>query len=171
MLDTHLTFLQGFQICSLFGQVRIHGYKLRPLTFYSVYNYRTNCPLSIEFISSITTLPVPDIKSLIDDVQLAADALLNVQQKGGDIILLRKEPKNDSLFIKTIREHQFYKRWFSERYQLFLGDKWKQLEEELHVRLIETTDQTAVIPREEFALVVDRVINRWFDETTEGTWV
>ncbi|CAF3350140.1 unnamed protein product [Rotaria socialis] len=35
-LDSHLTFQQSFQICSLFGRVRIHGCHIRPATFYSV---------------------------------------------------------------------------------------------------------------------------------------
>ncbi|CAF3501099.1 unnamed protein product [Rotaria sp. Silwood1] len=168
-LDSHLTFLQSFQICSLFGRVRIHGYTLHPLTFYSVYNYRTNSPVSIEFINSETTIPLLDIKSLISDIQLADNALLNVEQKGGDILLIRKESNNDSLFIKTMREHQFYKNWFSENYNLFERDNWKQLEQNLHIRLIETTDQIAVIPRKEFVSTADHIINRWLNVAVEDS--
>ncbi|CAF4632019.1 unnamed protein product [Rotaria sp. Silwood1] len=168
-LDSHLTFLQSFQICSLFGRVRIHGYTLHPLTFYSVYNYRTNSPVSIEFINSETAIPLLDIKSLISDIQLADNALLNVEQKGGDILLIRKESNNDSLFIKTMREHQFYKNWFSENYNLFERDNWKQLEQNLHIRLIETTDQIAVIPRKEFVSTADHIINRWLNVAVEDS--
>ncbi|CAF4353833.1 unnamed protein product, partial [Rotaria magnacalcarata] len=59
------------------------------------------------------------IKAFISDTQLAENALINIQQKGGDILLLRKEPNNDSLFIQTIREHQSYRKFFSEEYKLF----------------------------------------------------
>ncbi|CAF1258656.1 unnamed protein product [Rotaria sordida] len=171
-LDSHLTFLQSFQICSLFGRVRIHGYTLHPSTFYSVYNYRTNSPVSIEFINSNTTTTttttfLPDIKSFISDIQLADNALFNVQQKGGDIILIRKESNNDLSFINIMREHQTYKNWFLESYNLFEQDKWKQLEQNLHIRLIETTDQIAVIPREVYISTVDHIINRWLNETLE----
>jgi len=109
-----------------------------------------------------------DIKSFISDIQLAEHAFLNVQQKGGDIILIRKEPKNDSLFIKTIREHRTYSNWFLEKYSLFKGDKWRELEKDLHIRLIETTDKTAIIPHEQFILTTDHIIKRWLNETTEG---
>ena len=109
-----------------------------------------------------------DVKSLIHDVQLAEYALFNVEQKGGDILLIRKEVKNDSLFIKTIREHRSYSNWFLEKYKLFEGDKWRELEQDFHIRLIETTDQTAVIPREQFITTTDRIIHRWMTETTEG---
>ncbi|CAF3188101.1 unnamed protein product [Rotaria sp. Silwood2] len=166
-LDSHLTFLQSFQICSLFGRVRIHGYTLPPLKFYSVYNYSTNSPLAIEFINSKTTISLSDIKSLISDVQLAGNALFNVEKKGGDILLIRQEPNNESLFIKIMREHRSYKNWFLESYNLFEQDKWKQLEQNLYIRLIETTDKTSIIPRQEFVSTADHIINRWLNETVE----
>jgi hypothetical protein len=109
-----------------------------------------------------------DIKSIIPDVLLADYALFNVQQKGGDILLIRKEVMNDSLFIKTIREHRLYSNWFLEKHILFEGDKWRQLEQDLHLRLIETTDRTAIIPCEQFISTTDHIIKRWLKETTEG---
>jgi len=114
------------------------------------------------------TRSLQEIKSFIHDSQLAEYALLNVEQKGGDILLIRKEPTNDSLFIKTIREHRTYSNWFLEKYIFFEEDKWRQLEKNLHLRLIETIDQKVVIPREQFILTADHIINRWLNETTEG---
>jgi hypothetical protein len=99
---------------------------------------------------------------------LAENALYNVQQKGGDILLIRKESKNDSLFIKTIREHRIYSKWFLEKYNSFHDDKWRQLEQDLYIRLIETTDQTAVLAREQFISTADHIINRWLNEAKEG---
>jgi hypothetical protein len=109
-----------------------------------------------------------NIKLFISDIQLAEYAFFNVQQKGGDIILIRKEPKNDSLFIKTIRQHRTYSNWFLEKYSLFEKDKWRQLEKDLYIRLIETTDKTVIIPREQFILTTDHIIKRWLNETTES---
>jgi hypothetical protein len=153
----------------LFGRVLIHGNNLHPLRFYSIFNYRINSPLSIEFVTSTTTTSsFEDIKRLIPDVQLAEYAFSRVQQKGGDILLIRKEVKNDSLFIKTIREHRSYSNWFLEKYQLFQGDKWRQLERDLHIRLIETTDRTAIVSHEQFITTTDHIINRWMKEATEG---
>lgn len=166
-LDTHLTVLQSFQICSLFGRIRVHGYNLHPSTYYSIHNYRTNHPISIEYNPSITN-SLQDIISLIPDIQLAKRAFNHVQEKGGDIILVRKEPNNDSLFIKTIREHHMYRDWFLEKFSLFQNDQWRELEKNLHVRLIETTNKTAIMPSEEFIKTTDHIINRWLNETTEG---
>jgi hypothetical protein len=75
---------------------------------------------------------------------------------------------NDSLFIKTIREHRLYSNWFLEKHKLFEGDKWRQLEQDLHLRLIETTGRTAIIPCEQFISTTDHIIKRWLKETTEG---
>ena len=61
-----------------------------------------------------------------------------------------------------------YSNWFLEKYKSFEGDKWRQLEQDFHIRLIETTDQTAIIPREQFILTTDHIINRWLNEATEG---
>ncbi len=118
--------------------------------------------------STTITTSLQDITSFIQNVQLAENALYNVQKKGGDILLIRKESKNDSLFIKTIREHRIYSKWFLEKYNFFQDDKWRQLEQDLYIRLIETTDQTAVIAREQFISTVDYIINRWLNEAKEG---
>jgi polynucleotide 5'-kinase involved in rRNA processing len=112
------------------------------------------------------TKSLEEIKSFIHDDQLAKSALANVQEKGGDILLLRKDPNNDSLFMKMIREHRTYSQWFVEKYHSFEEDQWRELEKNLQIRLIETTDQTAVISREQFILTTDRIINRWLNETT-----
>ncbi|CAF5005297.1 unnamed protein product, partial [Rotaria socialis] len=112
-------------------------------------------------------ISLSDIKSFISDAQLAENALINIQKKGGDILLLRKEPNNNSLFIQTIREHQSYRIFFSEEYKLPGINKWMQLEQDLYIRLIETTDQTAVIPREEFISITDKIIKRWLNEANE----
>ncbi|CAM2723891.1 unnamed protein product [Rotaria socialis] len=42
-----------------------------------------------------------------------------------------------------------------------------QLEQDLYIRLIETTDQTAVITREEFISTTDKIIKRWLNEANE----
>lgn len=138
------------------------------MQFYSVYNYRTNSPLSIEFIDSIATVSVPDLKSIIPDSKLADDILVNVEEKGGDVLLLRKETNNESLFIQTLREHQLYEKWFTEEYHDCVIDQWRQLEKDLYIRLIETTDQSSVIPRQEFISTADHVIHRWLSESKEG---
>ena len=167
-LDTHLTLLQNYQICSLFGRVRIHGYNLNPLNYYSVYNYRTNTALPIEFCPQTTTTLV-DVKTVIPDEQLAEDVVARVQQNGGDILLIRKESNEQSLFLKTMREHRFYSKWFMENYQIYPQNQWRQMELGLQVRLIETTSSNAVIPREEFLSTIDRIISRWLLGATEGT--
>ncbi|UJR14344.1 hypothetical protein I4U23_001340 [Adineta vaga] len=168
-LDTHLTFLQSFQICSLFGRVRIHGHTLRPSVYYSIYNYRTNTALPMEFIPSVITMNInlQDIKSMIPNEQLAENIASHVRQKGGDILLIRNESTNDSLFIQTIRKHRFYSKLFMENYQFFSQDKWKQMEQDLQIRFIETSNSNAIIPRNEFISTIDRIINRWLSETTE----
>jgi polynucleotide 5'-kinase involved in rRNA processing len=120
----------------------------------------------MEYIPSIIN-SLHDIKSFISDNQLAESALSHIQQKGGDILLMRKEAKNDSLFIRTIREHRLFKKWFAEDYSLSEGDKWKELEKDLHIRLIETTDETVIIPREQFIQATDHILQRWLNETTE----
>lgn len=169
-LDSHLTFFQSFQICSLFGRVRIHGYHLPPGTFVSTFNYRTNTPLSIESIPSTTSTSksFEEIRSVIDDEQLAALALSRVEEKGGDILLLRREPKNDSLFMKTIREHRTFKHWFTEKSNVSNGDPWKQLENDLHIRWIESTNQTVIMPREQFVSTADHVLEQWLKKSPGG---
>ena len=82
------------------------------------------------------TKSLQELNSLIPDEQLAQLALLNVEEKGGDILLLRKDPIHDSLFLKTIREHRMYSQWFLEKYQSLNKDPWRQLERDLHIRLI-----------------------------------
>ncbi|CAF1033841.1 unnamed protein product [Rotaria magnacalcarata] len=42
-----------------------------------------------------------------------------------------------------------------------------QLEQDLYIRSIETTDQTAVIPREEFISITEKIIKRWLNEANE----
>jgi hypothetical protein len=169
-LDPHLTFYQNFQLCSLYGRIRIHGHNLPSSTFYSISNYRINTPLAIEYIPPTMTITksLQEIKSFIPDDQLAQSVLSNVQEKGGDILLLRKDPNNDSLFMKTIREHHMYSQWFLEKDHLIEDDRWRQLEKDLQIRLIETTDQTAIISREQFITTTDHIITRWLNETTEG---
>ena len=169
--DSQLTFVQSFQICSLFGRVRIHGYHLPPCTFVSLYNYRTNSPLSIESIpSSNTTVSksLSEIRSVIDDEQLATLALACVEEKGGDILLLRRESTENSLFMRTIREHRIYKNWFAEQLNSSRRDPWRQLENDLHIRWIESTDQTVIIPREEFISTADRIITQWLNRSPGG---
>jgi hypothetical protein len=168
LLDTHLTIQQSFQLCSLFGGIRLHGHVLRPCTYYSVHNYRTNSSLPIELISSTTGVTLQDISSMIPNIQLAQSVVSHIQEKGGDILLIRREPKNDSLFMKTIREHRLYSKWFVETYQFFAGDQWRQMEQDLHIRLVKTSEPSAIIVREEFISTADRIINRWLTEATEG---
>ncbi|CAF1566879.1 unnamed protein product [Adineta steineri] len=156
-----------FQVCSLFGRIRIHGYNLRPLIYYSVYNYRTNSPLSIEFISQIKYPSQQDINLFIPDMQISENIIFKVNEKGGDVLLIRKEPKNDSLFIKIIREHRMYSNWFLEKYLCFQGGRWTHLDHDLHIRLIETTYETTVNPSEELIAKTNHVIRRWINETTE----
>ena len=169
-LDSHLTFYQNFQLCSLYGRTRIHGYELPPSTFYSTSNYRTNTPLAIEYLPPTMTITksLEDIKAFIPDDQLAKTALDNLEQKGGDILLFRRDPDSTSLFMKTIREHRIYGQLFSEKHHFFGDNQWRQFEKDLQIRLIETTNQTAVIPRDEFITTADRIIARWLNETTEG---
>lgn len=95
-------------------------------------------------------------------------ALSSVEEKGGDILLLRRESTDDSLFMKTIREHRIYKNWFAEKYNSVGRDSWRQLESDLHIRWIESTEQTVIIPREEFISTADHVINQWLKRDPAG---
>lgn len=167
-IDPHLTILQSFQVCSLFGQVRIHGHNLRPLQFYSVYNYRTNSSLPMELVTSRTSTLSMDIRSVISDAKLADDALAHVQQKGGDILLLRRDPINDSLLIKTLREHRFYSNCFLERHGFVADEKWRQLEQHFHIRLTKFNAQTSIFPHQQFSSTADHIIDQWQNEARAG---
>ena len=171
-LDSHLTFAQTFQICSLFGRVRILGFDLQPLTFYTVSNYRTNSLLAIELNSSSTTATsIEQIQSLIPIDQLAQTAFENVEEKNGDIILIRQDPTINPFFFRILREHQFYNQIFSERYPNSQKTPWEQLEKDLYIRLNETNEQTTIVPREDFVQTTDHIINRWLNETTNGSFL
>ena len=164
--------MNAFQICSLFGRVRIHGYDLPPLTFHSVHNYRTNGFLPIELIRSSSSTPpsLLSIQSLLSDRRLAEHALNLVQQHGGDIVLLRSEPSTASSFIKAVRAHPNYSYWFSNTRSTFGDiDPWRRLENSLDVRLIETIPEKSVIPSPQFVSTADHVIHRWKNETSENT--
>jgi hypothetical protein len=167
--DAHLTVLQNFRLCSLFGRTRIHGHTLRPLTFYSVCNYRTNSPLAIELDTSALIPSAQNVHSMIGDVQLAERALRNVQQNGGDVLLVQNESNSDSTFVNIMREHRVYSKWFSEEESSgYVENPWRKFERDLNVRVIETTEQTAVVPREEIKSIADRIIDRWTKEATDG---
>ena len=161
--------MHGFQICSLFGRVRIHGYDLPRLTFHSVHNYRTNSTLPIELVPPSSTPPsLPEIESLVSDRRLAEHALHLVQQHGGDIVLLRSEPSTGSSFIKAVRSHPNYGYWFSETYPTSEDDPWRRLEKALDIRLIETTAENSVVPSPQFISTADHLIHRWKNEAAEN---
>lgn len=126
--------------------------------------------MSIQSIPSTTTISksFEEIRSIIDDEPLATLALARVEEKGGDILLLRREPTNDSLFMKTIREHRTFKPWFTEKSNVVNSDPWKQLENDLHIRWIESTNQTVIIPREEFVSTADHVLKQWLAKSLGG---
>ena len=170
LLDSHLTWKQSVQVCSILGRVRVHGYNLRPQTFYSIHNYRTNSLTSIESVSSTSTADpsLEELQSFIGDRQLAENALSAVQRQGGDLLLLRKLSNTESLFLRTIRDHQQYSHWFSEQYQPTEDGHWSECERDLHVRLIEETDPTVIAPSEQCVATVDRIIHRWKSESTPG---
>lgn len=170
LLDSHLTWAQSVQVCSLLGRARVHGHKLRPWTFYSINNYRTNSLTPIESVPSTSTvnLSLEELESFIGDPQLADNALAAVQSQGGDLLLLRKIPDQESLFLKTLREQQSYSHWFSEKYHLGEEGDWRQCERDLHVRLIEATDPTVIAASEQCVAAADRVIARWKNESTQG---
>lgn len=167
-LDTQLTFAQSFQICSLFGRIRIHGFDLQPLNFYTVSNYRTNSLISIELKSSSTSISIEQIKKLIPIDELAESAFENVQQNSGDIILIRQDSTMNPSFLQILREHQFYGQVFAERFSTTQKNPWQQFEKDLYVRLTETNEQTTIVPRNEFVKTTDHIINRWLNETTNG---
>lgn len=112
-------------------------------------------------------ISLENIQSLIPDIHLAEKVYRDIQDKHGDILLIRNELNNNSLFPKIIREHRIYHDWFFENYSLFQTNLWNELEKNLQIRLIETNNQTVIAPSEQFCQTKDRIIQRWLNESTQ----
>ena len=169
-VDQHLTWTQSVQVCSVLGRVCIHGYVLRPFQFYSIHNYRTNRPLTMELLPPLKKLVVsPEIQALLDEYGISERVLNEIEQKDGDLVLIRKYPTENSLFLQTMRDNQMFSQWFTEKYSFFESQtSWRQLEHDLHIRLIEPDAQSVVLPSDQFTTAADRIIRRWKNETSES---
>lgn len=170
LIDPHLTWTQTAQICSIFGRVTVHGYVLRPLTFYTIHNYRTNRPLTINLLPSTDALTISsDIRKFLEEYQIDEKRLNTITSENGDLLLIRRFPIEQQSFLKMMQDNQFYSRWFSEKYSTIEAlVNWRQIERDLHIRFTEPSPQNAVVPNTQFIEAADQIIRQWKERTTES---
>ena len=169
-VDPHLTWTQTAQVCSVFGRVSVHGYTLRPLTFYTVYNYRTHRPLAMNLLPSTDPLTIsPEIHRFLDEYRIDESTLSSLAQQPGDLLLIRRCPADDRSFLRFMQENQIHSRWFSEKYSVFEAEiGWKRIEQDLQIRFTEPNPQSAVLPNKKFIEVADHIIQNWKERATES---
>lgn len=111
----------------------------------------------------------PEIRTFLAEHGIDESVFRNIEGKQGDLLLIRRFSDEDSSFLKTMREQQPYARFFSEQYSSLesLID-WRQMERDLHIRLVEPDAHKVVLPNHQFMTVADQIIHRWKTETRES---
>lgn len=157
------------------GVTRVFGYHLRPLEIYSIFNYRTNSIIPIEYSQASeqrNELKLSDVQDFVKDQVLAEKALSKLQNDGGDLLLVQRLADGENSFLDTIKQHSNYSSWFIDETNASDSEnEWSQLERTCSIRFTETNEQTSILSYIEAQQVAQSIVDRWKNETDTGSLI